>query len=168
MPDISATVSVQPHHGHSNAARSLRLLFPVARQLRFDALWITCDPENMSSTRSAELLPGRVCGDCRCPRELHYPSERSQTKMSISDRSLAFGNVKGRSQRARRREAPNPASFSRNWTWDKGERLSLAAAWSLKKHEFRFRAGRAYFKRTARRQRVRGTALRTKVAKSLA
>ena len=48
--------SVDPaHRGHRYAARSLRLLLPVARQLRLHALWITCDPENMSSRRSAEL-----------------------------------------------------------------------------------------------------------------
>lgn len=43
------------HRGHRYAARSLRLLAPVARQLHFDVLWITCDPENLSSRRSAEL-----------------------------------------------------------------------------------------------------------------
>jgi len=46
------------HRGHRYAARSLRLLIPVARQLRFDSLWITCDPENTSSRRSAELAGG--------------------------------------------------------------------------------------------------------------
>jgi predicted acetyltransferase len=48
--------TVQPaHRGHRYAARSLRLLAPVARQLNLDALSITCDPENAGSRRSAEL-----------------------------------------------------------------------------------------------------------------
>ena len=43
-----------PHRGHRYAARSVRLLMSLARQLQFEALWITCDPENKSSRRSAE------------------------------------------------------------------------------------------------------------------
>lgn len=41
--------------GHRYAARSVRLLVPVARQLQFEVLWITCDPENIASRRTAEL-----------------------------------------------------------------------------------------------------------------
>jgi tagatose 1,6-diphosphate aldolase len=48
--------AVQPaHRGHKYAARSIRLLLSVARELRLDPLWITCDPENMGSRRSCEL-----------------------------------------------------------------------------------------------------------------
>jgi tagatose 1,6-diphosphate aldolase len=43
------------HRGHRYAARSVRLLAAVAQQLHFDVLWITCDPENISSRRTAEL-----------------------------------------------------------------------------------------------------------------
>lgn len=43
------------HRGHQYAARSVRLLMPVARQLSFENLWITCDPENIASRRTAEL-----------------------------------------------------------------------------------------------------------------
>jgi predicted acetyltransferase len=46
--------------GHRYAARSVRLLAPLARQLHFDTLWITCDPENVSSRRSAELAGGEL------------------------------------------------------------------------------------------------------------
>jgi len=42
------------HRGHKYAARSVRLLIPIARQRSFDVLWITCDPENMASRRSLE------------------------------------------------------------------------------------------------------------------
>lgn len=48
--------SVEPaHRGHRYATRSLRLLIPITQQLGFEVLWITCDPENGSSRRSAEL-----------------------------------------------------------------------------------------------------------------
>src|SRR6185369_15642010 len=39
------------HRGQRYAARSLRLLLPMARQLQPDCLWITCDPENVASRR---------------------------------------------------------------------------------------------------------------------
>ncbi len=48
--------SVHPvHRGHRYAARSLRLLFPLALRLGLNPLWITCDPENPASRRSLEL-----------------------------------------------------------------------------------------------------------------
>jgi predicted acetyltransferase len=43
------------HRGHRYAARSLRLLFPLALHLGLNPLWITCDPENLASRRSLEL-----------------------------------------------------------------------------------------------------------------
>jgi predicted acetyltransferase len=30
-------------------------LFPIAKHLKFEGLWITCDPENTASRRSLEL-----------------------------------------------------------------------------------------------------------------
>lgn len=48
--------AVHPEHrGHRYAARGLRLLMPAARQLGIHNLWITCDPENEASRRTAEL-----------------------------------------------------------------------------------------------------------------
>jgi len=44
-----------PHRGHHYAARSVRLLLPLARRLGIDPLWITCDPENLASRRTLEL-----------------------------------------------------------------------------------------------------------------
>lgn len=44
-----------PYRGHRYAARSLRLLLPLAAQLGIDPLWITCDPENAASRRTLEL-----------------------------------------------------------------------------------------------------------------
>jgi len=43
------------HRGHRLAARSVRLLLPLARQLGLDPIWITCDPENTASRRTLEL-----------------------------------------------------------------------------------------------------------------
>ena len=41
--------------GHHYAARSIRLIVPLARSLGLVELWITCDPENQASRRTAEL-----------------------------------------------------------------------------------------------------------------
>jgi len=43
------------YRGHHYAARSVKLLLPVARTLGIDPLWVTCDPENMASRRSLEI-----------------------------------------------------------------------------------------------------------------
>jgi predicted acetyltransferase len=43
------------HRGHHYAARSLRLLLPLAGKLQINPLWITCDPENKPSRRTLEL-----------------------------------------------------------------------------------------------------------------
>src|SRR5579859_4003041 len=43
------------HRGHRYAARSVKLLLPMARSLGIDPLWITCDPENAASRRSLEI-----------------------------------------------------------------------------------------------------------------
>ncbi|MBN1978440.1 MAG: GNAT family N-acetyltransferase [Anaerolineae bacterium] len=48
---------VEPEHrGHRYAARSVRLLLPLARQHGMETLWITCNPENIASRRTCELV----------------------------------------------------------------------------------------------------------------
>jgi predicted acetyltransferase len=44
-----------PHQGHRYAARAIRLLLPLARELGFETIWITCDPSNTASRRTCEL-----------------------------------------------------------------------------------------------------------------
>jgi tagatose 1,6-diphosphate aldolase len=52
--------SVHPaHRGHRYASRALALLVPIAARLKFERLWITCDPENAASRRSLELAGAR-------------------------------------------------------------------------------------------------------------
>ncbi|MCC6424563.1 MAG: GNAT family N-acetyltransferase [Phycisphaerales bacterium] len=42
--------------GHHYAMRSVQLILPLARRHGFRALWITCNPENVASRRTCELL----------------------------------------------------------------------------------------------------------------
>ena len=47
---------VEPEHrGHHYAARSVRLLLPLARKHGLETLWITCNPDNTASRRTCEL-----------------------------------------------------------------------------------------------------------------
>jgi predicted acetyltransferase len=43
------------HRGHHYAARSVRLLLPLARSHGLQTLWITCNPDNAASKRTCEL-----------------------------------------------------------------------------------------------------------------
>ena len=43
------------HRGRRYAARSVRLLIPLAERLAIDPVWITCDPENLASRRTLGL-----------------------------------------------------------------------------------------------------------------
>lgn len=49
--------SVLPgHRGHRYAARSCALILPLARRHGFSRLWITCDPDNVASRKTCEIL----------------------------------------------------------------------------------------------------------------
>lgn len=48
----------KPFRGHRYAARSVRLLLPLAARHGLDPLWITCNPDNIASRRSIELAGG--------------------------------------------------------------------------------------------------------------
>jgi predicted acetyltransferase len=43
------------YRGHHYAARSVRLLLPLAQQHALDVIWITCNPDNYASRRTCEL-----------------------------------------------------------------------------------------------------------------
>jgi predicted acetyltransferase len=48
--------SVKPEYrGHHFAARSVRLLMPLAAAHGLNPVWITCDPDNLASRRTCEL-----------------------------------------------------------------------------------------------------------------
>ena len=42
--------------GHHYAAKACRLLLPLARQHGITELWITCNPDNIASRRTCELI----------------------------------------------------------------------------------------------------------------
>jgi tagatose 1,6-diphosphate aldolase len=49
----------EEHRGKRYAARSVRLILPLAQRLGLNPLWFTCDPENAASRRTMELAGAR-------------------------------------------------------------------------------------------------------------
>ncbi len=56
------------YRGHRYAARSCRLLLPLARAHGLKTLWITCPPNNIASRRTCELAGGRYVETVRIPK----------------------------------------------------------------------------------------------------
>ncbi len=55
------------HRGHRYAARSVRLVWPLARKLGLDPLWITCEPSNTASRRTCEIAGARLVETVEIP-----------------------------------------------------------------------------------------------------
>ena len=58
--------------GHRYAARSCRLLIPIAKYHHLDALWITCNPDNYASKRSIELAGAEYVETVTMPEDYPY------------------------------------------------------------------------------------------------
>lgn len=58
----------EPHRGHRYAARSCRLLLPLAAAHGMAAVWLTVDPTNFASQRTCELIDARYVETVRIPR----------------------------------------------------------------------------------------------------
>ena len=64
--------------GRALAARSLRLLLPLAKRHGFQRLWVTCDPDNLASRRTCEnagfhlheVIPDKERHKCRYVLEI--------------------------------------------------------------------------------------------------
>lgn len=69
---------IHKHRGHRYAARSCRLLLPLARAHGLKALWLTVKPTNRASRRSGELAGARYVDTIRIPRdhEMHRDGGR--------------------------------------------------------------------------------------------
>lgn len=55
--------------GHRYAARSCRLLFPLARAHGLKAVWLTVDPNNIASQRTCEILGAQWVETVRIPKK---------------------------------------------------------------------------------------------------
>jgi tagatose 1,6-diphosphate aldolase len=69
-----------PYRGRHYAARSCRLLFEVARRHGLSQLWITCNPENVASRRTCELVGGELVEIVDVPPTLDLYREGDRQK----------------------------------------------------------------------------------------
>jgi predicted acetyltransferase len=70
----------EPHRGHRYAARSCRLLLPLARAHGFTELWITCNPDNVASRRTCEILGAELVETVALPADCDMFAEGERFK----------------------------------------------------------------------------------------
>ncbi len=82
--------------GKRYAARSCRLLIPLARSHGLKALWLTVDPDNIASLRTCEILAARYVETVPVPGDHPMYSEgaRHRSRYRLDIRSLHPGNAK--------------------------------------------------------------------------
>lgn len=66
--------------GAHYAARSVKLLLPLARKHGFKELWITCNPDNWASRRSCELAGAELIEIVPVPENLDLYQEGDREK----------------------------------------------------------------------------------------
>lgn len=75
-----------PSRGHHYAARSCRLLLPLARAHGLTELWITCNPDNWASRRTCELTGARFVEIVDLPTEtdMYQRGERQKCRYLLA------------------------------------------------------------------------------------
>jgi predicted acetyltransferase len=77
---------VEPaHRGHRYAARSCRLLLPLARAHGMTELWITCNPDNWASRRTCELAGAQLVEIVDLPpdSDMYLEGERQKCRYRL-------------------------------------------------------------------------------------
>jgi len=75
--------SVSPEYrGHRYAARSVRLLLPLAKRHGISPLWITCNPDNIASRRTCEFAGGQLIDIVPLPEDcdMYQRGEREKCR----------------------------------------------------------------------------------------
>jgi len=78
--------SVDPEYkGHRYAAKACKLLMPLARLHGFQTLWITCNPDNIASRRTCELLGAELVEIVDLPEdtEMYRKGERQKCRYRV-------------------------------------------------------------------------------------
>lgn len=73
------------YRGQKYAARACRLLFPLARRHGLKELWITCNPDNIASARTAELTGAKLIEIVDLPEysDMYQEGERRKCRYKI-------------------------------------------------------------------------------------
>jgi predicted acetyltransferase len=87
------------HRGNRFAARSVRLVIPLAKRHDLEVLWITCDPENAASRRTAELAGAQFIEIVDVPEnnEIYQAGHprKCRYRLVCAPSPLAFDSLKG-------------------------------------------------------------------------
>jgi predicted acetyltransferase len=83
---------LEKHQGHRYAARSCRLLLPLARDHGMAELWITCDVDNIASRRTAERA-GFALVDVIPLREEDHPDAYAEGRRFTCRYRLLLGHA---------------------------------------------------------------------------
>ncbi len=65
------------YRGHRYAARSCQLILPLARRHEINPIWITCNPDNMASRRTCEIVGARFVETVEVPRKFYHLYKKS-------------------------------------------------------------------------------------------
>lgn len=57
----------RPYRGHHYAADACLLLIPIAKELGFEELWITCNPDNIASVKTCERIGAEFVEEVSVP-----------------------------------------------------------------------------------------------------
>jgi len=68
------------HRGHRYAARGCKLLLPLARSHGFKTLWITCNPDNVASRRTCEIIGAELVEIVDLPKDTDMYQEGERQK----------------------------------------------------------------------------------------
>lgn len=71
---------VPEHRGHRYAARACRLLLPLARRHGLKTIWITCNPDNIASRRTCELVGAQLVEIVDLPQDTDMYQEGERQK----------------------------------------------------------------------------------------
>lgn len=75
----------EAYRGRRYAARSCRLILPLARAHGLNPLWITCNPDNWPSRRTCELLGAEMVEIVALPKdsEMYQRGERQKCRYRL-------------------------------------------------------------------------------------
>lgn len=74
------------HRGHRYAMRACRLILPLARRHGMQELWITCNPDNIASRRTCELLGAELVEIVDVPpdEEMYERGDRQKCRYRLA------------------------------------------------------------------------------------
>lgn len=74
------------YRGHRYAARACQMLFPLARYHELNPLWITCNPDNLPSRRTCEILRAEFVEIVDLPKntDMYMSGDRQKCRYRLS------------------------------------------------------------------------------------